>query len=85
MIYRKEEWFKVLYTKRFTFGFDANETFNDKMSTYIEKSSVNTDIKFDETYCEIWARVINCIFFVNQEVINKKISDVEKNEKLIKH
>ena len=64
IIYREEEWFKVLLHETFhNFGLDFNDLdqrdLNAKISSLFPiKSSINAF----EAYCETWARIINCLF-----------------------
>ena len=61
VIYRKEEWFKVLIHELFhnlNLDFANLNIFESKQELY---KLLGLDIKYEitETYCEIWARIIN--------------------------
>lgn len=63
-VYRLEEWFKVLIHESFhCFGLDfakmPQEIVNDKMFSIFH---IKCDLRFYETYCEMWAEIINVIF-----------------------
>jgi hypothetical protein len=63
-IYRFEEWFKVLIHESFhSFGLDfarmPEEIVNKKMFSIFP---IKCDLRFYETYCEMWAEIINIIF-----------------------
>lgn len=63
-IYRSEEWIKVLIHELFhNLNLDFSEENIDKWKREL-KSIFNIESKycFYETYCEIWARIINVIF-----------------------
>lgn len=67
IIYREEEWFKVLLHETIhAFGndFDNEISINNNM-TYFKKIfslSSDIDIRVSETYSEIWARIMNVAF-----------------------
>lgn len=63
-VYRFEEWFKVLIHESFhSFGFDfalmSQETVNKQIFSIF---SIKCDLRLYETYCEMWAEIINIIF-----------------------
>lgn len=63
-VYRLEEWFKVLIHESFhCFGLDfarmPQEIVNNKMFSIFH---IKCDLRFYETYCEMWAEIINVIF-----------------------
>ena len=65
VIYRKEEWFKVLIHETFhNFGLDFSdmnlESTNAKLRSLF---NVNIEYNLYESYCETWARIINCMFY----------------------
>lgn len=64
VIYRKEEWFKVLIHETFhSFGLDFSDMDNDECTTRILKIfPVKSEVKLFESYCEFWAEVINVLF-----------------------
>ena len=64
VVYRKEEWFKVLiHETMHNYGLDFStldlSRANKKLRSIF---SIQTDIKIFESYCEIWARVMNLFF-----------------------
>ena len=64
VIYRKEEWFKVLIHETFhNFGLDISNYNKSEINKRL-KSLYKLDIDYNiyETYTEFWAEVINCIF-----------------------
>ena len=78
VIYRKEEWFKVLIHESFhNFGLDINNYNKDEVNKRL-KGLYKLDIDYNiyETYTEFWAEVINCIFisYSMLEDNNDKIS-----------
>jgi hypothetical protein len=68
-IYRQEEWFKVLIHESFhSFGLDfasIDSGFSDKFCQKI--FYIHTDFRLYESYCETWATIINCMFFIHNE------------------
>lgn len=88
-LFRKEEWFKVLIHESFhCTGLDFSElehsNSNKKVLTIFP---VNSDVRLFETYCEMWAEIINVMFIsynkskpienLNED-INKLIIKTEK-------
>jgi hypothetical protein len=68
MLYRHEEWFKVLIHETFhCFGLDFSHIDNAKSNRGIlelfQHCDPKTDVRLSETYCEVWAEVINVLFF----------------------
>lgn len=63
-IYRKEEWFKVLTHELFhSFGLDfAQNDSHDINNKVYSIFPIKTDLRLYESYCEIWAELLNCIF-----------------------
>jgi hypothetical protein len=65
VIYRKEEWFKVFIHETFhNFGLD----FSDMNLTSINKDireifNVNVEYNLYESYCEVWARMLNTLIY----------------------
>ena len=64
VVYRKEEWFKVLiHETMHNYGLDFStldlSRANKKLRSIF---SIQTDIKIFESYCEIWARIMNVFF-----------------------
>ena len=69
VVYRKEEWFKVLIHESFhAFGLSFIENDMPKgvdraMQTMLQKMySISHSVRIYETYCEIWARILNVMF-----------------------
>ena len=65
IVYRKEEWFKVfIHETMHNYGLDFAVLDDILMSNKKLQSifSVQTDIKIFESYCEIWARIMNVFF-----------------------
>jgi len=90
-LFRKEEWFKVLIHETFhCSGMDFSElehsSSNKKVLTIFP---VNSDVRLFETYCEMWAEIINVMFISynknsNIENLDENINKlVLKTEKLI--
>jgi len=88
-LFRKEEWFKVLIHESFhCTGLDFSElehsVSNKKVLTIFP---VNSDVRLFETYCEMWAEILNVMFIsynktntienLNED-INKLIVKMEK-------
>jgi len=67
-IYRKEEWFKVFIHECFhNFGLDFSHHDCSHIHQRINSIfPVSADIRIFETYCEIWAELINSMFIVYQ-------------------
>lgn len=70
IIYRKEDWFKTFIHETFhCLGLDfcdhryANE-FNSKIAQMFPGTDASTDYRIYESYCEIWAQIINHLFSI---------------------
>lgn len=65
-IFRKEEWFKVLIHESFhSFGLDfAKLKYVNTNHEILKIFNVVADVRIFESYCEVWAEVINTIFVV---------------------
>jgi hypothetical protein len=68
-VYRKQEWFKVLIHELFhAFGLSFIESdmppgVDAAMQAMLKKTyAITTPVRVYETYCEIWARVLNVCF-----------------------
>jgi hypothetical protein len=74
IIYRKEEWFKVLIHECFhSFDFDFSTSNIEKIKYKIKKRfNVKSDLLIYESYCEVWARIINCLITAFACLNNKK-------------
>jgi hypothetical protein len=61
VIYRKEEWFKVFIHECFHFFHYDGTLFEPSLQDDILKLfKVKSDVNLYESYCEIWARTLNC-------------------------
>ena len=61
VVYRKEEWFKVFIHECFHFFKYDNALFDASLTQYIlDVFPVHSEVKLYESYCEIWARTLNC-------------------------
>ena len=65
-LYREEEWFKVFIHETFhNLGFDfsdANETYLNHFMGQLFQVDSGNDLRVYETYCEVWAEILNCFF-----------------------
>ena len=69
-IFREEEWFRALVHESFhNLGFDflqleqrLQDNADDRIRTIFPVKM--REIRFNETYCEMWAEILNAIFFV---------------------
>jgi len=64
VIFRKEEWFKVLIHETFhNFGLDFSNMNTDKCTSDILKIfPVDSDVNLYESYAEFWAEIMNALF-----------------------
>jgi hypothetical protein len=69
VVYRQEEWFKVLIHELFhAFGLsfiegDLPDGADAAMQTVLQKTyAISHPVRIYETYCEIWARILNVVF-----------------------
>jgi hypothetical protein len=64
IIFREEEWFKVLIHETFhSYGLDfATKEHSGLKNVLREMFPINTDFDIYEAYTETWARIINCAF-----------------------
>jgi hypothetical protein len=69
VVYRKEEWFKVLIHESFhAFGLsfiesDLEDGVNAAMQRVLQRTyAISHPVRVYETYCEIWARILNVVF-----------------------
>ena len=67
IIYRKEEWFKVLIHETFhNYGLDFSViNINPLKPIMINHFNIESDFAMYETYTEFWARIINIIYCAN--------------------
>jgi hypothetical protein len=66
VVYRKEEWFKVFIHETFhAYGLDIHATLVDKIQNKLKDmfSLKNDKILIGEAYSEVWARIINVLFY----------------------
>ena len=87
-VFREEEWFKVFIHESFhTFGLDfatmdEKETENKMFSIF----PLKYDLRFYETYTEMWAEIINVIFIsVNTYSCNEKTISINKLSNIIEN
>lgn len=81
-IYRKEEWFKVLIHECFhAFSLDfaglSRELIEKTDQKVIQMFPLHIDLRFYETYCEMWAELLQ-IIYLNYEKISQNDNDNEK-------
>lgn len=83
-IYRKEEWFKVFIHESFhSFALDFSNMSRDFSDKQILKIfPLHIDLRFYETYTEMWAEVINIIYIVYSSKIKNKIVKVTEYLKM---
>ena len=69
VVFRKEEWFKVLIHESFhAFGLsftdsDMPDRTDAAMQAMLKKTyAISHPVRIYETYCEIWARILNVVF-----------------------
>jgi hypothetical protein len=87
-IFRNEEWFKVLVHESFhCFGLDfANMNEQETDKNMFSLFPINCDLRFYETYTEIWAEIINVIFIsVNTYSCNESKINIDKLSKTIEN
>lgn len=65
ILYRQEEWFKVFLHETFhCFGLDfSNMKIPDINTQMMKLFNVNIEYNLYESYCEVWARIINVMFY----------------------
>jgi hypothetical protein len=76
-IYRKEEWFKVLLHESFhCLGLDfsgiGTQESNQMILSQFPGLSPSVDVRLYETYCEMWAEIINLLFLCGPSTIRCK-------------
>ena len=64
IVYRKEEWFKVLiHETMHNYGLDFSEMDISAANGLLHKMfTIQKDVKLYESYCEVWARIMNIVF-----------------------
>jgi len=61
VVYRKEEWFKVLIHEFFHYLHHERVLFEASLQKRILKIfKVDSEVNLYESYCEVWARTLNC-------------------------
>uniref|UniRef100_A0A6C0DQZ0 Uncharacterized protein n=1 Tax=viral metagenome TaxID=1070528 RepID=A0A6C0DQZ0_9ZZZZ len=62
-LFRQEEWFKVFIHESFhNLGLDFSGIENISASKILDIFPVKSDVNLFETYCEMWAEIINVLF-----------------------
>ena len=88
-IFRKEEWFKVLIHETFhSMGMDFVCMDNSHIESQISKlfPVKQRDIRVYETYCEMWAEILNVLFisfFATRSKENYKLMTQKMNSMLV--
>lgn len=82
-IYRKEEWFKVLIHESFhAFSLDFSNMSSSLISAadqnVIKMFPLNIDVRYYETYCEMWAEVIQIIWLSRKELSENHFTSFER-------
>jgi len=64
IVYRKEEWFKVfIHETMHNYGLDFSEMDINGANALLHKIfTIQKNVKLYESYCEIWARIMNIVF-----------------------
>ena len=64
IVYRKEEWFKVfIHETMHNYGLDFAEMDISAANGLLHKIfTIQKDVKIYESYCEVWARIMNVVF-----------------------
>ena len=82
VVYRKEEWFKVLIHESFhAFGLSFIENDMPKgvdraMQTMLQKMySISHSVRIYETYCEIWARISSGVLRMGNSPSSRSLAD----------
>ena len=77
-IYRKEEWFKVLIHESFhAFALDYSDISRELIEKIDRKViqemfPLHIDLRFYETYCEMWAEVLQIIYMNFEDILKDK-------------
>ena len=73
IVYRSEEWFKVfIHETMHNYGVDFSTLDLTMANKKIQSIfSIQTNVKLFESYCEIWARIMN-VFFESYFVVNRQ-------------
>ena len=77
IIYRKEEWFKVLLHESFhSFGLDFSSENQTKLNKAIKNMfPIQSEFNLYEAYCETWARIFNCLFMCFDPAYKKNTNE----------
>jgi|SaaInlV_165m_DNA_2_1040747.scaffolds.fasta_scaffold16338_2 hypothetical protein len=70
VLYRSEEWFKVFIHETFhCFGLDFSDMNLSNVNSKL-KNIFNMNIEYNvyESYCEVWARIINTMFYTYMSI-----------------
>ena len=64
IVYRKEEWFKVfIHETMHNYGLDFSEMDISGANSLLHKIfTIQKNVKLYESYCEVWARIMNIVF-----------------------
>jgi len=99
-VYRREEWFKVFMHETFhSFGLDfatASKTLNEKCNRRFQqlfpRIDLGIDIRIYETYCEIWAEIMQMLFTSSgqKSIFNKILAEeqqfaIQQAQKVLNH
>ena len=80
VVYRKEEWFKVLIHEAFhNLGLDFSKMNTNQFHSKIKQLfPINSKFNIFESYCEFWARILNSAFCSYNLIDNKNDKDAFK-------
>ena len=80
VVYRKEEWFKVLIHETFhNLGLDFSKMNTNQFHSKIKQLfPINSKFNIFESYCEFWARILNSAFCSYNVIDNKNDKDAFK-------
>lgn len=80
-IYREEEWFKVLLHETFhNLGLDFSSMNNTDLNSCVYSIfPLKTEKKIFESYCEMWAEILNVVFIAYFKSKSKKIKPMIKD------
>ena len=87
-IYRKEEWFKVLIHECFhSLHIDFSSiNCHDVHAKLLKLFRVNADVSLYETYCEVWAELLNIMFICVWSRTNDDVEKmIKKTEKMVNY
>uniref|UniRef100_A0A6C0I4I4 Uncharacterized protein n=1 Tax=viral metagenome TaxID=1070528 RepID=A0A6C0I4I4_9ZZZZ len=89
VVYRKEEWFKVLIHELFhAFGLsfiesDMEAEVHAGMQRSLQRMyAISHPVRIYETYCEIWARILNVVFdcFMGDDATTKSLNPIQATD-----